>query len=163
MTRVLFVCTGNICRSPTAEGVFLHMIHRAGLHQFIQVDSAGTHGYHVGDRPDPRSLAVAARRAYDLSRLRARRLRAEDYGRFDHLLAMDRGHLSIMLRDSPPEHRDKIRLFMDFAPQLEHREVPDPYYGDNSGFELVLDLVEAAAHGLLQRVHADLGSAARKD
>ncbi len=161
MTKVLFVCTGNICRSPTAEGVFLHMVHRAGLEKLVLVDSAGTHGYHIGDRPDPRALAAAKRRSYDLSNLRARRLLPEDYARFDHLLAMDRGHLSIMLRNSPPEHRSKIRLFMDYAPDVDHREVPDPYYGDNSGFDLVLDLVEAAAYGLLQSVRSTLNSSAR--
>ena len=159
MTKVLFVCTGNICRSPTAEGVFLHMVERAGLRKLIHADSAGTHGYHVGDRPDPRALAAAARRTYDLSKLRARKLQAKDYIEFDHLLAMDRGHLSIMLRESPAEHKNKIRLFMDYAPQLGHREVPDPYYGDNTGFELVLDLVEAAAHGLLRSVRSDLDGA----
>lgn len=157
MTSVLFVCTGNICRSPTAEGVFLHMVDRAGLRKLVRVDSAGTHGYHVGDRPDPRAQAAAARRSYDLRKLRARKLQPQDYARFDHLLAMDRGHLSIMLRDSPPEHRHKIRLFMDHAPDLGHHEVPDPYYGDNTGFELVLDLVEAASRGLLQVLRKDLG------
>jgi len=161
VTKVLFVCTGNICRSPTAEGVFLHMVRRAGMEKIVQVDSAGTHGYHIGDRPDPRSQAAAARRAYDLSKLRARRLLADDYERFDYLLAMDRGHLSIMLRNSPPAHREKIRLFMDFAPQQTHREVPDPYYGDNDGFELVLDLVEAASRGLLQAIRSTLGPAPR--
>ena len=158
MTRVLFVCTGNICRSPTAEGVFLHMVHRAGLENLVVVDSAGTHGYHVGDRPDPRAQAAAKRRSYDLSKLRARRLLSDDYARFDHLLAMDRGHQSIMLPNSPPEHRSKIRLFMDYAPEVEHREVPDPYYGDDAGFDLVLDLVEAAAYGLLQAIRASMTS-----
>ncbi len=158
MTKVLFVCTGNICRSPTAEGVFLHMVYRAGLENLVVVDSAGTHGYHVGDRPDPRAQAAAKRRSYDLSKLRARKLLADDYARFDHLLAMDRGHQSIMLRNSPPEHRSKIRLFMDYAPEVEHREVPDPYYGDDAGFDLVLDLVEAASYGLLQAVRASIGS-----
>lgn len=162
MTKVLFICTGNICRSPTAEGVFLHLVEKAGLRKRILVDSAGTHGYHVGDRPDPRAQAVAARRAYDLSRLRARKLEGRDYRDFDYLLAMDRGHLAIMLRDSPLEHRDKVRLFMDYAPHLDHREVPDPYYGDNRGFELVLDLVEAAAHGLLRSIRADIDAAEKQ-
>jgi len=139
----------------------LHIVEKAGLRKLIRVDSAGTHGYHVGDKPDPRALAAAARRTYDLSKLRARKLRAEDYIEFDYLLAMDRGHLSIMQRDSPAEHRNKVRLFMEYAPQLGHREVPDPYYGDNAGFELVLDLVEAAAHGLLSSVRSGLNGFGR--
>jgi protein-tyrosine phosphatase len=152
MVRILFVCTGNICRSPTAEGVFRHEVAKAGLQDHVEIISAGTHDYHVGDCPDPRSIAAARIRGYDLSSLRAQHLSASDFAAFDHLLAMDRGHQSILMRRSPPEHRHKIRLFMDHAPHLPHREVPDPYYGDDAGFELVLDLVEAASRGLLEHI-----------
>ena len=147
--RILMVCTGNICRSPTAEGVLRHLARDAGL--AIEVDSAGTHGYHVGEAPDRRACAHAARRGYDLSTQRARQVRAEDFERFDLVLAMDRGHQDLLLRRCPPEHRHKVRMFMDFAGR-EGEEVPDPYYGGAEGFEAVLDRVEAASRGLLAHV-----------
>jgi protein-tyrosine phosphatase len=150
--RVLFVCTGNICRSPTAEGVFRHRVAAAGLQSRIQIASAGTHDYHVGGCPDRRAVEAAARRGYDLSAQKARHLRDADFREFDYLLAMDRDHLAIMLRRSPVEHRGKISLFMDHAPHLVHREVPDPYYGGATDFELVLDLIEAACDGLLRHI-----------
>jgi protein-tyrosine phosphatase len=112
--------------------------------------------YHAGEPPDPRAQAAAKRRNYDLSRLRARQIRSTDFQEFDHLLAMDAGHLAQLRRLSPGECRDKVRLFLDFAPHLDRREVPDPYYGTDQGFELVLDLVEAACSGLLQHVRAEL-------
>jgi protein-tyrosine phosphatase len=157
MVKVLFVCTGNICRSPTAESVFRHYVGLAGLTDRVQIASAGTHDYHVGDCPDHRAIAAARARGYDLSALKARHLSVRDFTTFDHLLAMDRGHLSILQRLSPMEHRNKIRLFMDYAPHLPHREVPDPYCGDSAGFELVLDLVEAASRGLLEQVRTRTG------
>lgn len=154
--KVLFVCTGNICRSPTAEGVFRQRVHAAGLARRIIADSAGTLDYHAGEPPDPRAQAAARKRKYDLSRLRARQVRPEDFSEFHHVLAMDTGHLADLRRLSPVEHRHKVRLFLDFAPHLEHREVPDPYYGTAEGFELVLDLVEEAASGLLDHLRREL-------
>jgi protein-tyrosine phosphatase len=151
--RVLFVCTGNICRSPTAEGVFQALVQKEGLQ--IAVDSAGTHDYHVGEAPDRRSMLHARKRGYDLSALRARQLMRADFETFDLLLAMDRGHLEILQQLSPAEHRNKIRLFRDFA-GLSDAEVPDPYYGGAGGFEEVLDMVEAASRGLLDHVRSHL-------
>jgi protein-tyrosine phosphatase len=156
MMRVLFVCTGNICRSPTAEGVFRQHVLQAGLQDRVQIASAGTHDYHVGECPDRRTIAVARKRGYDLSAQTARQLRDSDFAKFDYLLAMDRGHLSFLMRRSPAEHREKIRLFLEHAPHLPHREVPDPYYGDADGFELVLDLVEAASQGLVVEIQRRL-------
>jgi protein-tyrosine phosphatase len=148
--RVLFVCTGNICRSPTAEGVARARIRQAGLEGRIEVESAGTHGHHVGEAPDPRSQRAALRRGYDLSRQRARALEPMDFPRFDLLLAMDRGHFEILQRRSPPVYRSRIRLFMSFARHHQAEEVPDPYYGGDKGFEVVLDLCEDAVAGLLE-------------
>lgn len=147
--RVLFVCTGNICRSPTAEGVARYWLRMVGLDGIVSVDSAGIAGYHAGEPPDARSQRVAAQRGYDLSRLRARKLVAEDFERFDLLLAMDEGHRDVMLRKAPPAHGDKVRLLLSFAPQLGRSEVPDPYYGGASGFDDALDLCEAGVQGLL--------------
>lgn len=147
--RILFVCTGNICRSPTAEGVTRHWLRMVGLDGQVTVDSAGTQGYHAGEAPDPRSQRAAAGRGYDLSRLRGRKLKSDDYAHFDLLLAMDRGHYEIMRRKCPPEHQHKIRLFLSFAPELGHDEVPDPYYGGASDFDDVLRLCEAGAQGLI--------------
>jgi protein-tyrosine phosphatase len=161
--RVLFVCTGNICRSPTAEGVFRHQVREAGLQALVHIESAGTHDYHVGECPDDRAIRAAMRRGYDLSAQRARHLRDADFEAFDHLLAMDRGHLAILLRRSPAQHRGKIRLFMDHAPQFSDREVPDPYYGSAADFEHVLDMVEAASRGLLEHIRPRLAVAARPE
>ena len=138
---ILFVCTGNICRSPTAEGVLRHLARRKNVE--IRVESAGTHGYHVGEAPDERAQHHARRRGYDLSAQRARRVAARDFVEFDLIVAMDRGHLAILGRACPAEHRHKLRLL------LEERDVPDPYYGGPEGFEHVLDLVEAACGELL--------------
>jgi len=147
---VLFVCTGNICRSPTAEGVLRRLAHEAGL--ALEVDSAGTHDYHVGELPDERAVAHAQRRGYDLARLRARRIERGDFERFDLVLGMDRGHLRLLERLCPPGQRGKLGLLLDFAPALGERDVPDPYYGGPEDFERVLDLVEAATRGLIERL-----------
>jgi protein-tyrosine phosphatase len=158
--RVLFVCTGNICRSPTAAGVFRHQVKAAGLARRIHADSAGMLDYHTGEPPDPRAQAAAKRRNYDLSRLRARQVTVDDFHKYDHVLAMDAGHLTQLRRLSPAEHRDKVSLFLEFAPHLGRHEVPDPYYGTNQGFELVLDLVEEAGRGLLDHLRKQLESSA---
>ncbi len=140
---------GNICRSPTAEGVFAHFVQEAGLDDSVKVDSAGTHAYHVGEPPDRRARAAAERRGYTLEHIRARRVDVSDFERFDHVIAMDRDNLAILMDSADPEYHGKIRLFLDFAPGPE-REVPDPYYGGAAGFERVLDLVEQASRGLLE-------------
>jgi protein-tyrosine phosphatase len=156
MKRVLFVCTGNICRSPTAEGVLRKLVADAGLADRIAVASAGTHGYHVGEAPDARAQAHARRRGYDLSRQRARRFAREDFHAFDLILAMDREHQAMLARLAPPSSEEKLRMMLEFARGAAGDEVPDPYYGGPDGFELVLDLIEDAAAGLLDHLKAEL-------
>lgn len=152
---VLFVCTGNICRSPTAEGVFRKLVEDRGVaHQFV-IDSAGTHDYHVGAAPDKRAIAAAQRRGVDLSAQRARQVTHEDFTRFDWVLVMDDHNYELLATDCPPAHRRKIRLFMEYAPNTGRRAVPDPYYGGVNAFEEVLDLVEQAAEGLLDELLKD--------
>jgi protein-tyrosine phosphatase len=147
--KILMVCTGNICRSPTAEGVFRAFAEKEKLG--VTVDSAGTHDYHVSEPPDRRATAHARKRGYDISGLRARQVALKDFAEFDLLLAMDRGHLDILRRMSPQEHRHKLRLFLEFAGQKD-ADVPDPYYSGAEGFEQVLDMVEAASRGLATHV-----------
>jgi protein-tyrosine phosphatase len=141
---------GNICRSPTAEGVVRAHLERAGLTDDVDLDSAGTHGYHIGKAPDERARKAAATRGYDLSSLRARRVSDFDFVRFDRILAMDRDNLEMLRQACPVEHRHKVRLFLEYARNFAEREVPDPYYGGAEGFEHVLDLVEDAAAGLIE-------------
>ena len=155
LIKLLFVCTGNICRSPTAEGVARKLIAERGHETRIEVDSAGTHGYHEGEPPDARSIEAALRRGVDLSDQRARRLRPTDFADFDLLLAMDRGHAKILSRHAPPDAAERVRMFLEYAPHLGASDVPDPYYGGGGGFELVLDMVEAAAAGLIDAVERD--------
>jgi protein-tyrosine phosphatase len=155
--KILFVCLGNICRSPTAEGVFRQKASDAGLLDRITIDSAGTNNYHPGEPPDARSQHHARQRGYDLSMLRARTVLDEDFERFDLLLAMDAMNYSMLMHRAPAESRQKIRNFMEFAPQLGVREVPDPYYGERGDFEYVLDLVEAASDGLIAHARERLG------
>jgi protein-tyrosine phosphatase len=155
---VLFVCMGNICRSPTAEAVFRHHVAEAGLSQVIAIASAGTHHYHLGHAPDRRSQASALRRRYDLSAQRARAVTLSDFERFDYLLAMDQSNLSHLQRLAPPPLRKKPRLFLEFGTRGV-LEVPDPYYGDAEGFEYVLDLVEDASRGLLAHIQESIQSA----
>jgi protein-tyrosine phosphatase len=155
--KVLFVCMGNICRSPTAEGVFRDYVRRHAADLQIEIDSAGTHDYHVGEPPDARSIAAAARRGIDLADLRARQVADEDFERFDLILAMDRLNHVTLLDRSPTQFHPRIRTLLEFAAGKGH-DVPDPYYGGAAGFDTVLDLVEAAAPGLL----AEIRSAARR-
>jgi len=145
--RVLFVCTGNICRSPTAEGVFRAMVRKAGLEDRIETDSAGTHAYHVGDPPDERAVRAARRRGWDISDLRARKVEAEDFDDFDLILALDRGHLRLLERMRPRGSRAEVRLFL-----TDGRDVPDPYYGGPGDFDRALDLVEEGAREVLARL-----------
>ena len=142
---------GNICRSPTAEGVFRHHVTEAGLAGYIVADSAGTHAYHVGEPPDRRARAAAERRGILLDEIRARRVRPDDFSLFDHILAMDRDNLALLRDQADEEHHEKIRLFLDYSGGREI-EVPDPYYGGAAGFERVLDLVEDASKGLLEAI-----------
>jgi len=151
-TAVLFVCMGNICRSPTAEGVFRKLVEERAPQLRIRIDSAGTHDYHVGEAPDPRAIAAAARRGIDLEALRARQVEEADFERFDLVVAMDRLNREVLLDRSPEPYHERVRLMMEFAPSLEVEDVPDPYYGGAVGFERVLDLVEEAARGLLDEV-----------
>jgi protein-tyrosine phosphatase len=160
MIRVLFVCTGNICRSPTAEGVFRHLATAAGFDKKIEADSAGTHGYHVGDPPDPRTIDTAAARGIDLSRLRARRVKRGDFHDFDLILAMDRGHFTQLQAMRPSGSRAELKLFLDYHPSIKSRDVPDPYYGGAEGFERVLDMVQEASQALLAELRRRLESAA---
>lgn len=154
-TSVLFVCMGNICRSPTAEGMFRWLATERGLADRLAIDSAGTHGYHLGRPPDPRAREAAAARGIDISGLRARRVEAADFGRFHHVLAMDRPNLAALERLRAAAGRGPYpRLLMSYAAGTDVEEVPDPYYGGDDGFENVLDLVEAACRGLLDSIEA---------
>jgi protein-tyrosine phosphatase len=151
MVKVLFVCMGNICRSPTAEGVFRHKVNLATLDSQISIDSAGTHAYHVGNAPDSRAQNAALKREVDLSNQRARRVSADDFIDFDYVIAMDESNRSALLAICPTEHVDRIHLFLDFS-SCDASEVPDPYYGQGRGFEIVLNLVEDASEGLLKHI-----------
>ncbi len=152
---VLFVCMGNICRSPTAEGVFRKVIADAGMDEHVHVESAGTHAFHSGAAPDHRAQAAAQRRGVELHEIRARRVSDEDFEVFDYILVMDRDNLEELRSRAPEAHRGKVHLFLEFAGGSQVMEVPDPYYGGISGFELVLDLVETASERLLQRIRRD--------
>lgn len=151
---ILFICMGNICRSPTAEGVMRAKLRAAGLDARIEVESAGTHGYHVGEAPDRRTCQAAERRGYDLSDLRARQLAEGDFARFDWILAADRQNLALLNAKCPPSYRGKLRLLLEPLSDAG-LEVPDPYYGGAGGFDKVLDLVEAACDAWLLRLTGD--------
>lgn len=150
--NVLFVCMGNICRSPMAEGVFQNLIEKHSLAARIGTDSAGTHAYHTGEPPDSRAQAVAARRGYSLERLRARKVRASDFRQFDLILAMDHQNRESLRARCGQTHRHKVRLMLEFARHVECEEVPDPYYGGLDGFEAVLDMIEDACSALLEHI-----------
>jgi protein-tyrosine phosphatase len=149
MVRVLFVCMGNICRSPTAQGVFAHLVESQGLTSLIQIDSAGTHAYHVGEPPDVRATQAAKKRNIELGSQRARRVTGDDFLDFDYVLAMDRNNYDDLISLCPTEHQSKLYLFLEFATGLGEDEVPDPYYGGITGFERVLDMIELASQGLV--------------
>ena len=151
-TSVLFVCMGNICRSPTAEAVFRQKIAAAGLSDRILIDSAGTHDYHIGHSPDERAVRAARSRGYDMSGIRARQVERGDFLKFDYILAMDRQNLDILQRIAGPELQAKARLFMEFSRDFTEKEVPDPYYGGAQSFERVLDRVESASLGLIEEI-----------
>jgi protein-tyrosine phosphatase len=157
MVKVLFVCMGNICRSPTSQAVFEKLVIDAGLVDKIHADSAGTHAYHVDNPPDKRAQAVAKKRGYDLSHLRARRTNALDFEEYDYIVAMDYLNVEHLYEICPPGQEDKVRLLMQFAMNCTEEEVPDPYYGARSGFERVLDLVEEASRGLLAQIRQSHG------
>jgi len=147
--KVLFVCLGNICRSPTAEGIFAHRLQEAGLQQQVEIDSAGTSDWHIGKAPDARSIAAANARGYAIDHLRGRQAIAEDFARFDYILAMDTDNLALLQRLQPPGWKGRLGLFLEFAGDQAPVSVPDPYYGGEEGFQLVLDLLEEASDGLL--------------
>jgi protein-tyrosine phosphatase len=149
---ILFVCMGNICRSPTAHGVFRQKVIDQGLAHLVNVDSAGTHNYHPNSPPDERSQAHAAKRGYDLSDLRARQIQDEDFDRYDLILVMDWDNLALVQGECPPQHQAKVRRLTEFCIQHDSQVVPDPYYGGSKGFDQVLDLVEDACDGLVNHV-----------
>jgi len=149
---VLFVCMGNICRSPTAEGVFRQVVKERNLDHLIHIDSAGTHAYHVGESPDHRAQATARERGIDLSTQRARKVDRTDFDKFDYIIAMDRANLEDLKQLQQAGSKAKLQLFMDFAPNWENNEVPDPYYGGDNGFKRVFDMVQDASEGLLKQL-----------
>jgi protein-tyrosine phosphatase len=157
---VLVVCTGNICRSPTGEAVLRHLVDRRGLADRIEVASAGTHDYHVGECPDRRSIVHGSKRGYDLSTLRASQVSRDDFHAHDYILAMDRGHLRILKGLAPGNARARLGLFLDASARWKGEDVPDPYYGGAEDFERVLDMVEEAAERWIDRFEADLDPSA---
>ena len=152
MHKILFVCTGNICRSPTAEGVLRHYLGREGLADAITVDSAGTHGYHIGEAPDSRSIAAARKRGVSIDGLRARKVEKNDFHHFDLILGLDRGHVDWLKRAAPANAKADIALCLEYAGNGGEKEVPDPYYGNAEGFEHVLDLLEAAMPEIITKL-----------
>jgi len=152
MTKVLFVCKGNICRSPSAEGVFRQLINDAGLGEVVRVDSAGTHAFHIGEAPDARAMAAARKRGYEINHREARQVLPDDFREYDLILAMDWEDLSDLQRQCPKAYQHKLNLVMRFANEYEEATVPDPYYGGPEGFGKVLDYLEDACQGLLELV-----------
>lgn len=157
MIKVLFVCMGNICRSPTAEGVFRQLVRDQGLDAAVEIDSAGTHGYHVGKPADRRAQQAALARGVDLSDIRSRQISASDFEYFDWVIAMDSDNLAILETECPERYRHKLHLFMQFAEERPESEVPDPYFGGDQGFNYVFDLVADAARGLLRQIRRSHG------
>ncbi len=157
MPSVLFVCMGNICRSPMAEGIFRREILKAGLQDKVMIDSAGTHSYHIGEPPDTRAQSAIRRRGADISGLRGRQVADADFEKFDYILAMDEGNLSILRRNAPAHAHEKIRLLLSYSRKYPDQEVPDPYYGGLRGFDENLDMIEDAVAGLICDIQASLG------
>jgi protein-tyrosine phosphatase len=156
MKKVLFVCMGNICRSPTAHGVFEKMVADENLSEQFEIDSAGTIGYHQGSSPDRRSQKTALSHGVDLSYISSRPVVPEDFAYFDYVLAMDQDNFDDLVDRCPPEYTQKVQLFLEYAPKTGYTSVPDPYYSGDDGFELVYDLVEKASRGLLEAIKKDL-------
>ena len=154
MPSVLFVCMGNICRSPMAEGIFRREIAKAGLQDKVSIDSAGTHDYHIGRPPDPRAQSAIGRRGVDISGLRGRQVELADFDSFDYILAMDEANLGILKRSAPARAHGKIRLFLSYSNRYPNQEVPDPYYGGDKGFEENLDMIEDAVAGLIEDIRS---------
>ena len=152
---VLFVCLGNICRSPTAEGIFRRLLQERGFDGRVHVDSAGTSDYHIGEPPDPRAIAKAQHCGIDIKELRGRQVSRSDFEKFDYILAMDAENLDDLLRRCPKKYQDRVRLLMEFAPQTNVRAVPDPYFGGDAGFDHVYELIEAASQGLLADIERE--------
>jgi len=150
--KVVFICMGNICRSPTAEGVFRHVVKQRNLLDKIEIDSAGTHAYHIGESPESRSQSTALSRGINLSAQRARKARVDDFDRFDYIIAMDRSNYEDLKHLGHEADLTKLHLFMDFASDWDNTEVPDPYYGGVNGFEQVFDMVQSASEGLLEYI-----------
>jgi len=151
-TSVIFVCMGNICRSPTAEGIFRSQVMARSLEHLIDIDSAGTHAYHEGEKADPRSQKIAQQRGVDLSTIRARKVTATDIEQFDYILAMDSDNHRNLLNLAPEGHEHKIRLMLEFTSLYSENDVPDPYYGGPRGFDRVYDLIESASEGFLEEI-----------
>ncbi len=151
-TKIMFVCLGNICRSPMAEGSFRQLVKDEDVEHLVEIASAGTGAWHVGNPPDDRAMATALARGIDISTQRAQKVKPADFDYFDYLLAMDQENFDNLMRMAPADHRHKVKLFLDFAPDQPEREVPDPYYGGAQGFEHVFDLVQAASRGLLEEI-----------
>ncbi|MEX2016841.1 MAG: low molecular weight protein-tyrosine-phosphatase [Candidatus Hydrogenedentales bacterium] len=152
---VLFVCLGNICRSPTAEGIFRRLLKERGYENDVHIDSSGTSNYHLGEPPDSRAIAKASKCGIDIANLRGRQVTSRDFEQFDYILAMDAENLRDLLQRCPPRHRDRVRLLMEFAPHLNVGAVPDPYFGGEDGFDHVYELIEAASEGLLRVLERD--------
>ena len=150
--KILFVCTGNICRSPSAEGVFKDIVKENSLSQFFYIDSCGTHAFHSGQSPDSRSQYAAMKRGVDISQQIARTIDQNDFNRFDYILAMDKYNLSFLQNMADKQHVNKINLFLEYAENCKLIEIPDPYYGGEDGFEIVLDLLQKASIGLIKQL-----------
>lgn len=155
MTKVLFVCMGNICRSPMAEGMFRKAVQNAGMEREVTTDSAGTHAYHVGDTPDPRAQEAVRRRGADISQLRGRKVADTDFEAFDYILVMDGDNYSKLIQRAPARHHGKIRRLLSFSRKYPNLDVVDPYYGGAHGFEENLDMIEDAIQGLIKDISAE--------